>query len=581
MKLVIAEYLRTLRERDELDRLLPDLLVEMGYVPVARPQTGNRQFGVDLAARGQNSKTGIEELLLLVVKQGDIGRTEWNDGNQGVRSSINEILDVYLRSHIEPQDSARRIRIVVATNGELKQVARASWSGFATEHSAKADFEFWGLDRIAELVEQYLLDEHVFRDEDRKQLRRALALSGDSEYDQRDLHRLFLRTLGLSQDGALQSTGMSKKELVKALRIVNLSAQAFASWSVNDGDARQGVRAMERALLWSWHRIQLAEESHRDAAIVDGFSSLWLGYLTMARRYFEKVQEHCHVEDGLFGYYSDGSEFSMVAFEQIGLLASIGLSQIAFATNDEELDKTHRANARVVAEALASAVQNNGICSSPCMDRHSQDITLGLMLLLVAGMVDEAKEWLKKLVRNVDYAYKAKRYVPISSDSLDELAESGGWSGEQTDPRVMNMSWTIPTLAGWCAILKMDESYQVLASESQASYPGVCLQLWHPDDDIYRHLYFCAAHHECGASEAPIQLPDDAASWRMHLATFTDSDQARMLANSSATKAGVQALDLIASRHFSTPVAPAFWYQLLSAPNGKPEESAMAHGDSS
>lgn len=59
LALVIAEYLRTLKERNELDRLLPDLLIEMGYVPVARPQTGNRQFGVDIAARGTNPDTGL------------------------------------------------------------------------------------------------------------------------------------------------------------------------------------------------------------------------------------------------------------------------------------------------------------------------------------------------------------------------------------------------------------------------------------------------------------------------------------------------------------------------------------------
>ena len=69
MKLIIAEYLRSLRERDELDRLLPDLLVEMDYVPVARPQTGNRQYGVDVAARGRNSESGLDELMLVVVKQ--------------------------------------------------------------------------------------------------------------------------------------------------------------------------------------------------------------------------------------------------------------------------------------------------------------------------------------------------------------------------------------------------------------------------------------------------------------------------------------------------------------------------------
>lgn len=207
------------------------------------------------------------------------------------------------------------------------------------------------------------------------------------------------------------------------------------------------------------------------------------------------------------------------------------------------------------------------------MDRHSQDITLALMLLVVTGMVEEAKNWLWKLVRNVNYVYTAKRYVPIAHDSLDELAEDGGWNGERANESVMSMSWTIPTLAGWCVILDMDESYQVLAKGSRESYPGVCLQLWHPDDDIYKHLYFGAAHHRCGASEAPIKLPDDATNWRKHVFAFNDSDQARILANSSALKAGIQALDLIASRHFSTPVAPVFWYQVLFMSNNKQAES--------
>ena len=191
MKLVIGEYLRALRERDELDRLLPDLLVEMGYVPIARPQKGNRQFGVDLAARGRNPLTGKDELLLLVVKQGDIGRGEWDTGAQAVRPSMNEIFDVYLHSHVEPVDKNRQVHIILVTNGEMKQTVLASWAGYVTEHESRALVEFWNADLLADLVEHHLLDEYIFRDQDRKHLRRALALSEDSEYDHRDLHLLF------------------------------------------------------------------------------------------------------------------------------------------------------------------------------------------------------------------------------------------------------------------------------------------------------------------------------------------------------------------------------------------------------
>ena len=214
-----------------------------------------------------------------MVKQGDIGRGQWDTGEQAVRPSLNEVFDVYLRAHVVPEDRSRRVRVALVTNGELKESVLGNWTGFVTSHEAQALVEFWGTDELAALVSQHLLDEFVFRDQDRKRLRRALALSGDSEYDQRDLNELYLSCLGLTRDGALQPEPKSTKELIKALRIVNLSAQIFSSWASNEGDARQGLRAMERALLWSWHRIQLADAQSQNVAVADAFSALWAGYL--------------------------------------------------------------------------------------------------------------------------------------------------------------------------------------------------------------------------------------------------------------------------------------------------------------
>lgn len=565
MKLVIAEFLRTLRERDELDRLLPDLLIEMGYMPLARPQTGNRQFGVDLAVRGTNPRTGIDELLLAVIKKGDIGRTEWDGGDQSVRQSINEILDVYLKSHVEPQDRDKAVHIVVITNGELKQVILASWCGFISDVQPRANVEFWGVDQLAELIETYLLDEHVFRDDDRKQLRRALALSGDLDYDRRDLHRLFLRTLGLSSTGELETPQKSGKAMLKALRIVSLSAHAYASWSLAEGDAKQGLRGMERALLWSWHRLQLSDGATRKEAMAEAFGMLWQGYLAACKNYFERVQPHCYTEDALLGYGGDSSELSVIAFELIGTLATIGLSQLLVRSTDEEELELRRGQSRIVADALVSLIGNNGICSSPCLDRHSQDITLALTLLLLSDHVDDAINWLKRLVRNIDYSYKAKKFVPICTDSLDDLPEDSGWNGESASERLMDTSWTLATLAGWSAILVQDDHYELLAKECRESYPEVCVQLWHPDEALYKRLYFGNAHFDCGASEAPIDLPEYASAWRDHIRIILASDQAAIVEASPAGCAGLPVLDLIACRHFSTPVAPVFWYRFIGA----------------
>ncbi|WP_353116574.1 hypothetical protein [Nitratidesulfovibrio sp.] len=579
MKLVIAEYLRTLKERDELDRLLPDLLIEMGYVPIARPQTGNRQYGVDLAARGTNPNSDTEELLLAVIKKGDIGRTEWDGGDQSVRQSINEILDVYLTSHVEPQDKGKHIHIVVVTNGELKQVVQASWTGFVSSIGAKAEVDFWGIDRLAALIERHLLDEHVFRDSERKLLRRSLALSGDSDYDRRDLHRLFLQSLDLTNSGGLSETPKTGKALVKAMRIVNLSAHAFASWALAEGDSRQGLLCMERALLWAWHRIQLCGNATRLSIITDVFPSFWIGYCVACKEYFERLQPYCYTKDSLSKKYYDSAELSMLSFEVIGVLSSIGLSQILINPGDASPLQDRAAQAEIIADAIIGLIHNNKICGSPCLDRHSNDISLALTLLLLAGRKKDAVTWLKTLIRNVDYSYKTKRHIPVCSDSIDDLIDEGGWGSNEAAARLMNSSWTLATLAGWAAILKEKEHYTKLATGCKNDYPDTCVQLWHPDKDIYSHLYFCRSHFQCGASEAPIILPDNPGEWIEHMKTITRSPQEKIYEASPALQTGLAALDIIACRHFLTPVPPFFWYRLAcwaDSLQSKPSEIGIA-----
>lgn len=561
LALVIAEYLRTLKERNELDRLLPDLLVEMGYVPISRPQTGNRQFGVDIAARGINPKTGQAELLLLVVKQKDIGRAEWDSGVQAVRPSLNDIFDVYLTSHVEAEDINKPVRIAVVTNGEKKDTIQQNWAGYVDAHKDRALIEFWGLDELSALIECHLLDEHIFHDEDRRDLRRALALEGDVEYDQRDLHRLMLRTLGMTAEGIPDESKKTNKELLKALRIVNFSAHAFASWALRDGDGRQALRAMERSLLWSWHRVKACDAWNSNEDMTQALWSVFQGYQTVGKYYFEKLQAHCYAEDGLFGYASDSAELSLVAFEQIGMLATIGLPYVlSFAANDEE-NATQLENAGVVADGLASLIARNDICNSPCLDRHSQDIVLGMLLLVLTGRTEKAKDWLQTLIRNIDYAFKAKRYVPISSDSLDDLADTGGWHMGKTADQLMKSSWTLATLAGLCAVFGLEDAYRVLRQGLAQDYPETCAQLWHPDSQIHEHLYFHTAHFTSGASEAPIHLPEDMAQWLAHMRTIVESVHGKECLQTMGSTVGLPAIDLIACRHFGTPVPPAFWYR--------------------
>ena len=229
MRLIVTQFLRTLRERDEFDRLLPDLLLTMGYVPLSKPQTGVRQFGVDQAAVGTSPIDGLDELLLFVIKRGDIGRREWdNPEPTAIRSTLNEVLDFYLPKLVAPEHAALRKVVVLATTGDIKQDVEPLWTSFKAANEAKAKFDFWGGDKVADLIERYMLDENLFAADDRSDLRKALALAGDGEYDLRDLNRLLLRQLGLTAEGALTQPAADDRVLRKAVRRVHLASKICA-----------------------------------------------------------------------------------------------------------------------------------------------------------------------------------------------------------------------------------------------------------------------------------------------------------------------------------------------------------------
>ncbi len=560
MRLILSQYLRTLKERDEFDRLLPDLLLMMGYVPISKPQVGVRQYGVDVAAVG-TAEDGVQELLLLVIKRGHIDRIGWDSGPQAVRPSLNEVLDVYLRTHVQPIHSQLRKKVVLASTGDLKQEVQANWDGYIAENATRAEFDFWGADQIAALIERNMLNENIFSTESRTDLRKSLALAAEVDYDQRDLHRLFRRLLGLKSEGDLTETTKRPKDLIKALRLVNLSAQIYSRWSEDEGNLKQALIASERAMLWSWHRIQLEEPDNRPQYYQE-FLETWRAYKQVAHLYFEKLRGHLHVRDGLSGYCRENAEFALVVFEQIGLIATIGLSQILVTTDEEGL-KFNLQNATVVADALAEVISNNPVSGSPRFDGNVIDITLGLLLLTMTGHMVQAQDWLEELVTRADYTFKIKRNFPVDTDSVDDLADATVFEDEALRTQLMRTSWLLPTLAAWAVILERNDLYEILAKNTKSDYPEVCLQLWHPTQDLAKHLYYWPAQYRCGEAEAPISLPDTADEYRERMKAFLASTRHDIRAFSPALLEGMDAIDLVASRHFRTPVAPFFWYRLL------------------
>jgi hypothetical protein len=562
MRLIVSQFLRTLRERDEFDRLLPDLLLAMGYVPLAKPQTGVRQYGVDLAAIGKSPVDGVEELLLLVIKQGDLGRRDWDGGNPtSVRPSLNEVLDFYLTKLVAPEHAGLRKTIVLATTGDLKQEVETNWTGFKEQNSARAGFEFWGADRVSDLIERFMLDENLFAPSDRADLRKSLALASDSDYDFRDLNRMLLRQLGLTADGKLRVPSEDTKGLQKAFRRVHLAAQICIRWAQTEGDSRQALWISERTLLWAWHRLHLMDPKERPK-LYTVIAGMWHSYTEAAARYFDVIRPHLEVRDGMAGYGSEGAAFAVVLFEHIGLIAAIGLACHREPANDPEAQATIRGNIAAVADGLYALIQNHEASASPRLDGHVIDVTLALMFLVLAGRHDVARAWVAEMAKRLDYCFKTKSKFPVATDSLEDLVEL---EVDPKDPKLieklMSTSWSLATIAAWCVILDLDDHYAILARGAAGTYAKVCAQLWHPTEGWPSSWYFGGSLDQ-GETEAPYALLPSTSDMRQRMKQFLERPEFDWVESSPTLKVGIGALDFVACRHFRMPVPASAWYRL-------------------
>ena len=161
IQLVLSHYLLGLRERDELDALLPDLLQAMSHSVLSRAQVGVNQGGVDVMSTKENAK-GDTEVFLFVIKFGNVSRNDFYGTQQAILPSIRQASTEYVRNRVPEPLRGLKKRIILVSNGVLKQDAQSDFSALSkevTEFSPLCSLEFWGMDQLSPFIEQYLFDD--------------------------------------------------------------------------------------------------------------------------------------------------------------------------------------------------------------------------------------------------------------------------------------------------------------------------------------------------------------------------------------------------------------------------------------
>lgn len=577
MRLVIREYLAMLKESGELDARLPDLLFSMDIIPLSTAQVGVRQYGVDVAAVGPDPEdNGIKKLFLLTIKQGDFSRSNWDDGSpQAIRPSLNEIVDVYIPRQVDDQYKSLPKKVIVCCGGDLKQEVEDNWKGYKSTHTKAGELEFnlWDGNKLAFLIEKYLLDEYLFPESAQKHLRKTIALSDQNEDEPRYFYELIEETL-FNRQLPKDKKKSAVRQRQKALNLLDLSLNIVFYWSQEYDNLRPSFLCAERTLLrtWDWMRKLDIFDCKKT---FEGFLKLFFTYIKIGRTYVVKLQPYCFVKDGLFGYGGDELEYPIRSFEMIGIFGSLGMAYYYYGcfNQDEETKREYFERTEAIAKTLAALLENNPAAHSPRYDGNAIDIILGLLTLKYVNYRDIAADWVIRLSKTIIHGYQLGKYFPIASDSYEQLV---ALQFGQAPPKekLMELSTILPMLADWYAILALNAEYPDFQEAVITVLASTNLQHWFPDETTDNYLYACNAGYESGFTASSIKLPESIEKYKLLVSRLFETYQD--LKQISCFKYGFPVLALISSRHFRTPVIPAFWQCDVLASNSSEDTNIVA-----
>lgn len=557
MKLILSEYLRSLKERRELDAILPDLLSELGFHVYSRPMIGTTQHGVDIAAVGEDQ--GEKKVFLFSVKQGDLTRQDWDGtASQSLRPSLNQIRDVYIRTKVPKRYKDLKIVVCLCFGGDIQENIRLEVEGYVEENTTeRVSFQEWNGDKLAELLMQGVLREKTLPAEAQKEFRKAVAM-----VDQPDVAFHHFERLARS----LQTASEPKKR-VSAARQLYVALWVLYVWARDAGNLEAPYRASELAILSVWELLRPdigRRETAHSKAVVSVFVQLVQLHLTVAAELLgDKIVPHLDTPDGLASAIPSHSslDVNLAMFEILGRISMLAAwVEWGGMRNGVEVEAV-RAQLTELQGYGVKLIANNSALFLPRHDRQAVDIALFLMLVHKTGAcTGDIAAWLEQMVERLVFTVKTHGRYPIVSEDYGDLVSHPREATEVYRKEVTAGSTLIPLIGAWTTALELAEPAAALERLKAEELEHCTLQSWVPDAGSENAFYVNRDVHGLAVTGLPAAGPD-------LIRRLSDATRVEPAYRSlSAIATGNWPVILTACRHYGLPVPPQFWIDGLVPP---------------
>lgn len=493
IQLVLAHYLGGLRERDELDALLPELLKAMGHSVLSRPQIGVPQAGVDVVSTKEN-ENGVVEVFLFVIKFGDVGRGDLYSGKQAIDPSIREACNDFVRNRLPESHGPLRKRIVLLTNGTLKQEALPGFAAISHDVAGRplCSLEFWGTDQLTPLIEQHLFDETLLLSNGKSDLRAALAALEESGTAIHRFVRFVESCFETTETESEMNVPTRKKKFLKRCAIASMGWAVLLVWGQSENNLKPGVVVGEYLALRMWSEAVKTGFS-TDEAFVERLETTLSLQVKALLDYFDKVLPQLQSRRAVLAHRPERLLYAELVFDELGRLATL-LLLLQRVPGQEEVRKSIR-------EQLIQLVNKHTCCRLPVYDAQTIDLTLLLAALMGESDWNSAQHLLRNVTNGLHTALTTGRHLPVDTDLLED-AVALNVSGEAGPRDFFKTSSLFPALATIAALLRDEETLKELRDDVQPFLKNVTLERWFPEVSLETLTGSRRAVPEVGVSRA-------------------------------------------------------------------------------
>lgn len=556
MKLIIKEYLASLKERNELDALLPDLLSQMGLNVFISPSRGVKEYGVDIAAVGSISGQP-EKIYLLSVKEGNLTRSTWNGpSNQALRPSLDEILDSFIPHRLPNEHKDKPIVVCLCFGGEIHSGIRQNVSGFIeTKSTEKISFEEWNGDKLAEFIEEHFLREELVPESSRGLFRKSLALVDEPDISFRHFNSLILKLTSLNE--------LQPKDILTTVRQLYICTWVLFAWCREANNLESVYLASEKTLLYSWElgKDFISKTDKTSKSIFQTVNSIFSLYYSITNSYAEeKIFPHSGKLYALSSGVSPSNsvDVNLKLFDLLGRVSLTGIWSywLVSMTQEEGSDNTEAKEVLNLYQVnVKKIIANNPILFTPLKDEQAIDITLAsLFLSFDPSNHRDVNSWLSGITDRSYGLFRNNSSYPANLYSYYELIEHPLNDSKEYFESVTQGSILFPYISAISAALEGQEAYQLVKNIQEKFLSHCNFQIWFMDEASEEHLYKNSDIHGSTLSDVNVvQESED------YLADIKNECKESNEFNSlSAVKYGFWPIVLLACRHYRLPIPMQF-----------------------